>query len=1044
MAYDGSLKFDTKIDQSGFESGLKKLGGFVKKSAQVAAAAVTTATTALSGFAAAGVKYNAQLETYNQTLTTLLGSESKAQKAFEQIKKDAARTPFDVASLTQANSMLISTGMNAEDSRKDVMNLANAVAATGGGSDELSRMAQNMQQIKNLGKASAVDIKQFAMAGINIYGILADYLGITADEAAKLDVTYEQLSGALEYAASAQGKYTGALEKQSQTVKGQLSTLKDNAMSFLGDITKGMSVSLKDEAIPLINGYMDRLKEAFSRDGLNGLVSEFGDVLGDLVGKVAEQAPKVVEQGVNLIKSFAGGIVKNKDKLISAAKEIVKTIVDALISLLPKEVQKPVKDALQAIAKAFNSNDLKTAIKALSDLFTSLIKTAANLAKTVLPPLVKVLGFLLRNTKLLVPVVLALLAAKKAYSLVAKAEAIYEKAAAIAKAIHTAATAAQTTATVGATAAQDALNASMAANPIGLVIAAVAALTVGLVALCASAGEATSEYAEMAAAARENADAVREQKQAYDDMKQAQVEQASADLAQIEHAQNLWRELDRLADSSGEVADKDKARANFILGELNDALGTEYTMTGNIIDNYRTLQDEIDKLIEKKKLEILQNAALPVYEKAIKDEINHRVQAERDKNDFISKQNELYNKQIELIHERQRIDKDWGGTLYAGLSVKYANLQKDISALSDAVTQSGNAWRNHANMAQSALQDKTMYEEAMVLAEEGHIDRAIAALSYYSSATNQKYREMNGNIAGQRTLLETEYQNAENALTTYLENVANGTEKFNEDTLSQLVSNVKSVYDQGTEIGANVGDGFIEGLDGSKIALFEEEDSLLENFINNAKTALDIHSPSGIFEEIGENTDLGMAKGVNARSGDVANEGTSLVKMFVARFDTLRHQMQNIGVNAINGIIEGLRSAEGRLMEKARNLANSIATTMKKALDIRSPSRVFRNQIGRNIPLGVAEGIDDEQPTVDRKVLRFGDRLVSRMQASIWAARMRNAISTDVSRMAFQAAGLNSTTNNNNYSNSQSFNFYTPTATPYEVATAARLAWEVH
>lgn len=71
--------------------------------------------------------------------------------------------------------------------------------------------------------------------------------------------------------------------------------------------------------------------------------------------------------------------------------------------------------------------------------------------------------------------------------------------------------------------------------------------------------------------------------------------------SETERTKNLWKELDNLADSSGKVQDKDKIRAEYILGELNEALGTEYTMTGNQIKNYQLMKQEIDDLIEKKK-----------------------------------------------------------------------------------------------------------------------------------------------------------------------------------------------------------------------------------------------------------------------------------------------------------------------------------------------------------------------------------------------------------------------------------------------------------
>lgn len=60
--------------------------------------------------------------------------------------------------------MLITTGESADKSREAINSLANAVALTGGDSYTLERMASNLQQIRNVGKATAMDIRQFGMA----------------------------------------------------------------------------------------------------------------------------------------------------------------------------------------------------------------------------------------------------------------------------------------------------------------------------------------------------------------------------------------------------------------------------------------------------------------------------------------------------------------------------------------------------------------------------------------------------------------------------------------------------------------------------------------------------------------------------------------------------------------------------------------------------------------------------------------------------------------------------------------------------------------
>lgn len=218
-------------------------------------------TTPLTALTTAGIKYNAEMQTYNTRLTTLLGSAEKAQTTLNQIKKDAAATPFDVAGLTQANSLLISTGMSAEDSRKTILALGDAVSASGGGNEELQRMAVNLQQVKNVGKATSLDIKQFAFAGIDIYGMLADYTGKTKAELQEMDITWEMLNGALIKASSEGGKYFGAMEKQSETINGKISTLKDNFSAFTGNLTATL--------IPTVNKVID---------GVSNLIAKFNEL----------------------------------------------------------------------------------------------------------------------------------------------------------------------------------------------------------------------------------------------------------------------------------------------------------------------------------------------------------------------------------------------------------------------------------------------------------------------------------------------------------------------------------------------------------------------------------------------------------------------------------------------------------------------------------------------------------------------------------------------------------------------------------------------
>lgn len=233
----------------------------------------SAALSAAEGFISSGIEYNAQIEKYTTGFTNMLGSAEAAQQVMSQIQEDAAKTPFDVESLTKANQYLISAGENAGYARDTVMALCDAVSATGGGNDELNRMSQNLQQIANTGKATTADIKQFAYAGIDVYGILADYTGKSTAEVQKMTISYDLLTQALQAASEEGGRYYNSMDTQSQTMNGRVSTLKDNVKQLAGLLTGDLSSGI-GVAIGKLNDMVVAAQEAYKLDGWSGLIGK--------------------------------------------------------------------------------------------------------------------------------------------------------------------------------------------------------------------------------------------------------------------------------------------------------------------------------------------------------------------------------------------------------------------------------------------------------------------------------------------------------------------------------------------------------------------------------------------------------------------------------------------------------------------------------------------------------------------------------------------------------------------------------------------------
>ena len=73
-----------------------------------------------------------------------------------------------------------------------------------------------------------------------------------------------------------------------------------------------------------------------------------------------------------------------------------------------------------------------------------------------------------------------------------------------------------------------------------------------------------------------------------------------------------------------------------------------------------------------------------------------------------------------------------------------------------------------------------------------------------------------------------------------------------------------------------------------------------------------------------------------------------------------------LGMDILNGIINGLKSAIGGLVDAAVSAAQATYNAAKDALDIHSPSRLFRDNIGKMIPAGMALGITDNLDAVTK------------------------------------------------------------------------------
>lgn len=145
--------------------------------------AVTGPLVALGGaITATGVSYNALEQRSRAALTTLTGSAEEANAQMDRLHEFGSTSPFPRQTWIEAQQQLIGFGMEA-DSVIDVLGaVQDAVAATGGTSQDIAEVVDVLARIQGQGRITGVELQRLGIRGIDAANMLADHFGMSGDE----------------------------------------------------------------------------------------------------------------------------------------------------------------------------------------------------------------------------------------------------------------------------------------------------------------------------------------------------------------------------------------------------------------------------------------------------------------------------------------------------------------------------------------------------------------------------------------------------------------------------------------------------------------------------------------------------------------------------------------------------------------------------------------------------------------------------------------------------------------------------------------------
>lgn len=252
------------------------LGRSAKASLQVAATAAAGATVGVAALGkntlSTGLAYNAMQQNANAALKTMLGSQKAVNEQMEKLGKLAQNSPFSKATFISAQQQLIAFGVEVEKVIPLLDAMQNAVAASGGGSQQLADLAFVVAQIKAAGRITGQDLIQLGQRGINAAEIIGKAFGKSSAEV-KAMISKNQIDADQAIDALTKGmmeKFGGATDAIKQQWSGAADRIKaanrdigaDLGKMFIDPAGGGRAVEWGNKLADVLRTFQKRLREA--------------------------------------------------------------------------------------------------------------------------------------------------------------------------------------------------------------------------------------------------------------------------------------------------------------------------------------------------------------------------------------------------------------------------------------------------------------------------------------------------------------------------------------------------------------------------------------------------------------------------------------------------------------------------------------------------------------------------------------------------------------------------------------------------------------
>jgi len=496
--------------------------------------------------------------------------------------------------------------------------------------------------------------------------------------------------------------------------------------------------------------------------------------------------------------------------------------------------------------------------------------------------------------------------------------------------------------------------------------------------------------------------AIDESAQAYENAKTAREEAASNIDSEIGYLQNLETELSNLVDENGHVKEGYEDRVAFIVGELNDALGTEIELNGDIITDYQTMQGEIDNLIEKKR----QQLALQSFEEQYQQALHDSAEQYHNYTDAVEQHEVQLGKVTKAEKAMAEYEKKYIGysedarqqilandDAYQNLVADYETAKAAEEELAEAVTNAQTVYADNQNFIEN-------YQSAVTAATTGTTQEAKQAINMllydfqrFGTATETQLQDQ---VNKYQKMYEQAQRDVEAGVAGVSQATVDGYAEMVRLAQIELDKQNGVIRDKGKEgvqiagqNGKAMANAEAKGL--SSVSMSGPGSEHIKQYIGGlssqeraaqdaAKAAAE-RSKTG-FKSVnmrgpGSEVALEYVEGIKAEAPKAATAATNMANGAVAAANKVSGY--DSGANFSKGVAKGIRDYIYTIEEAANAAASAGKQGFNKPIAIRSPSRVMMES-GKYFDQGIAIGIRDNARDVIAEASRLSEETAAAMQ----------------------------------------------------------------